>query len=53
MKELKKFVEPELIKFEKPLDEVTLTHHGSLGVPCHPLNNGDDFFDQFYPLKAK
>ena len=38
MKELKKkFVKPALIKFEKPLDEVTLCHnHGSGGGDWHP-----------------
>ena len=34
MDEKKKFVKPELIKFDKPLDEVTLCGCGS--PPCGP-----------------
>ena len=34
----KVFVKPELIKFDKPLDEVTLCH---CGTPCGPCaSNG-------------
>jgi hypothetical protein len=35
-KKKKKFVKPELIKFDKPLDEVTLCQSGS------PCNSGCD-----------
>jgi len=37
-KKKKEFVKPELIKFDKPLDEVTLCGCGS--GPCGPCGNG-------------